>query len=106
MRQHLAELLEIKSDHRVLEIGTGSGYQAAVLGELCHHVYTIEIVPHLGKKAENLLNELGYTDTQERIGDGYEGWPEVAPFDRIIVTCAPNDISQPCWICLPWGDEL
>ncbi len=91
---HMSELLELKADHRVLEIGTGSGYQAAVLGELCNHVYTIEIVAPLGRKATKLLKELGYDQVQVRVGDGYEGWPEEAPFDRIIVTCAPESIPQ------------
>ena len=91
---HMTELLELKPEYRVLEIGTGSGYQAAVLGELCKHVYTIEIVAPLGKKAAMLLKELGYDQVQVRIGDGYEGWPEEAPFDRIIVTCAPKNIPQ------------
>ena len=91
---HMSELLELEPDHRVLEIGTGSGYQAAVLGELCKHVYTIEIVAPLGRKAAALLKELGYSQVQVRIGNGYEGWPEAAPFDRIIVTCAPEDIPQ------------
>jgi protein-L-isoaspartate(D-aspartate) O-methyltransferase len=90
----MSELLELKADHRVLEIGTGSGYQAAVLGELCNHVYTIEIVAPLGRKATKLLKELGYDQVQVRVGDGYEGWPEEAPFDRIIVTCAPESIPQ------------
>ncbi|MCK4880627.1 MAG: protein-L-isoaspartate(D-aspartate) O-methyltransferase [Bacteroidales bacterium] len=92
---HMSELLELEPEHRVLEVGTGSGYQAAVLGELCNHVYTIEIVVPLGRKAEKLLKELGYNQVQVRIGDGYEGWPEAAPFDRIIVTCAPEKIPQP-----------
>lgn len=91
---HMSELLELKPEHRVLEIGTGSGYQAAVLGELCKHVYSIEIVAPLGKNAAKLLKELGYSQIQVRIGNGYEGWPEAAPFDRIIVTCAPEDIPQ------------
>lgn len=91
---HMSELLELQPDHKVLEIGTGSGYQAAVLGELCQHVYTIEIVAPLGRKATKLLKELGYSQVQVRIGNGYEGWPEAAPFDRIIVTCAPEDIPQ------------
>ena len=91
---HMSELLELKPEHRVLEIGTGSGYQAAVLGELCEHVYSIEIVAPLGKEAAKLLEELGYNQVQVRIGDGYEGWPEAAPFDRIIVTCAPESIPQ------------
>ena len=92
---HMSELLRLKPEHRVLEIGTGSGYQAAVLAELCDHVYTIEIIPELGRRAEKLLNELGYNQVHIRIGDGYEGWPEAAPFDRIIVTCAPEDIPGP-----------
>ncbi len=91
---HMSELLELEPEHRVLEIGTGSGYQAAVLGELCDHVYTIEIVAPLGRKAEKLLKELGYSQVQVRIGNGYEGWPGAAPFDRIIVTCAPEEIPQ------------
>ncbi|MEA3463290.1 MAG: protein-L-isoaspartate(D-aspartate) O-methyltransferase [Bacteroidota bacterium] len=91
---HMSELLELKPGHRVLEIGTGSGYQAAVLGELCNHVYTIEIVAPLGRKTEKLLKELGYQQVQVRIGNGYKGWPEAAPFDRIIVTCAPDDIPE------------
>jgi len=92
---HMTELLDIEPDYKVLEIGTGSGYQAAVLGELCDHVYTIEIVRPLGIKAGALLQELGYGNIHVRIGDGYEGWPEEAPFDRIIVTCAPDQIPQP-----------
>lgn len=91
---HMTELLELKREHRVLEVGTGSGYQAAVLGELCDHVYTIEIVAPLGRRAAKLLKELGYAQVQVRIGNGYQGWPEAAPFDRIIVTCAPEDIPQ------------
>lgn len=91
---HMTELLDLKPEYRVLEIGTGSGYQAAVLAELCNHVYSIEIIPALGRRAETLLKELGY-QVKVRIGDGYEGWPEAAPFDRIIVTCAPDDIPQP-----------
>ena len=92
---HMTELLDIKSDDRILEIGTGSGYQAAVLGELCEHVFTMEIVSPLGKQAKNLLFELGYKQIQVKIGNGYQGWPEEAPFDKIIVTCAPDQIPQP-----------
>lgn len=91
---HMSELLELEPDHRVLEIGTGSGYQAAVLAELCDHVYTIEIVAPLGRRAEKLLKELGYDQVHVRIGNGYQGWPEAAPFERIIVTCAPEDIPR------------
>lgn len=90
----MTELLEIEPEHKILEIGTGSGYQAAVLGELSNHVFTIEIVRPLGLKAKDLLEELGYANIHVRIGNGYEGWPEEAPFDRIIVTCAPDKIPQ------------
>jgi protein-L-isoaspartate(D-aspartate) O-methyltransferase len=91
----MTEMLELERSHRVLEIGTGSGYQAAVLAELCDHVYTVEIIPSLGHQAEALLKELGYDHVHVKIGDGYEGWPEHAPFDRILVTCAPEDIPGP-----------
>jgi len=92
---HMTELLDLQPDDRILEIGTGSGYQAAVLGELCEHVFTMEIVEPLGKKALKLLNELGYKQVQVKIGNGYLGWPEEAPFNKIIVTCAPHQIPQP-----------
>lgn len=91
----MTEALELKAGDRVLEIGTGSGYQAAVLAELVREVYTIEIVESLGRKAEALLTRLGYTNIRVRIGDGYQGWPEKAPFDAVIVTCAPESIPQP-----------
>jgi len=103
---HMSELLELKPEHRVLEIGTGSGYQAAVLAELSNHVYTIEIVIPLGKRAEKLLKELGYNQVQVRIGNGYEGWPEAAPFDRIIVTCAPDQIPRPLFDQLAPGGRM
>jgi len=80
---------------KILEIGTGSGYQAAILGELSYEVYTIEIVESLGKSAEKLLAELEYKNIFVRTGDGYKGWPEKAPFDRIIVTCAPDEVPKP-----------
>jgi protein-L-isoaspartate(D-aspartate) O-methyltransferase len=89
---HMTEMLELQRDQKVLEIGTGSGYQAAVLAELCDNVYTVEIIPPLGRQAESLLRELGYDRVHVKIGDGYEGWPEHAPYDRMIVTCAPDDI--------------
>ena len=92
---HMTELLEIKPGDKILEIGTGSGYQAAVLSELTPYVYTIEIVEELGKQAAQLLHRLGYETIRVKIGDGYEGWPEEAPFDGIIVTCAPDDIPPP-----------
>jgi protein-L-isoaspartate(D-aspartate) O-methyltransferase len=80
---------------RVLEIGTGSGYQAAVLAECVAKVYTVEIVAPLGERARETLKELGYKNVEVRIGDGYKGWPEAAPFDAIMVTAAPDHIPQP-----------
>lgn len=80
---------------KVLEIGTGSGYQAAILAELVREVYTIEINPKLARKSKELLNSLGYRNIRCRTGDGYLGWPEAAPFDGIIVTCAPDHIPPP-----------
>jgi protein-L-isoaspartate(D-aspartate) O-methyltransferase len=79
----------------VLEIGTGSGYQAAVLSPLVEHVYTIEIVESLGQQADKTLQRLGYKNVTVKIGDGYLGWPEHAPFDKIIVTCSPENVPQP-----------
>jgi len=91
----MTELLELKPTSRVLEIGTGSGYQSAVLAELAKEVYTIEIVPELARLAQTRLRELGYDNVTVREGDGYRGWPEHAPFDAIIVTAAPERIPQP-----------
>jgi protein-L-isoaspartate(D-aspartate) O-methyltransferase len=91
----MTEVLELSPDDRVLEIGTGSGYQAAVLAELTDHVYTIEIIESLGRRAERTLRRLGYDRVRVRIGDGYLGWQEHAPFDAIIVTCAPERIPRP-----------
>lgn len=90
----MTELLQLKGDERVLEIGTGSGYQAAILAELVKEVYTIEILPALAERAQKLLKELGYTNIKVRCGDGYLGWPEFAPFDAIIVTCAPPQVPK------------
>jgi protein-L-isoaspartate(D-aspartate) O-methyltransferase len=88
----MTEALDIRPDDRVLEIGTGSGYQAAVLGELAREVFTIEIVEALAERSRVLLQELGYRNVHVRAGNGYSGWPEHAPFDRIIVTAAPDEI--------------
>ena len=85
----MTELAAVRKGHRVLEIGTGSGYQAAVLAAMGADVYTIEIVEPLGKRAATDLARLGYGKVKTRIGDGYQGWPEAAPFDAIIVTAAP-----------------
>jgi protein-L-isoaspartate(D-aspartate) O-methyltransferase len=90
----MTEQLEPKPTDRVLEIGTGSGYQAAVLAGLVGQVYTIEIVEALAQRATADLKRLGYTNVQVRAGDGYRGWAEAAPFDSIIVTCAPEQVPQ------------
>ena len=91
----MTAVLDLKGTEKVLEIGTGSGYQAAILGEICKHVYTIEIVDVLGKRSQSLLSELGYKNITVKIGDGYKGWKEFSPFDAIIVTCAPSHIPAP-----------
>jgi protein-L-isoaspartate(D-aspartate) O-methyltransferase len=91
----MTEQLRPKRSDRVLEIGSGSGYQAAILGELVAEVYTIEIVEPLAKSAEATLQRLGYNNVHIKVGDGYKGWPEEAPFDAIIVTCAPEKVPQP-----------
>ncbi len=92
---YMTEMLDPHPEDRVLEIGTGSGYQAAVLAGLVKEVYTIEIVEPLGKTAARVLSDLKYENVNPRIGDGYLGWPEKAPFDKIIVTCSPEDIPKP-----------
>jgi protein-L-isoaspartate(D-aspartate) O-methyltransferase len=91
----MTDLLDPKPGDTVLEVGTGSGYQAAVLAELVAKVYTIEIVEPLGKGAAQLLDQLGYRNVEVRIGDGFNGWPEAAPFDAIVVTAAPAEIPKP-----------
>ena len=91
----MTEQLRLKGSDRVLEIGSGSGYQAAILAELVANVYTIDIVEPLAKSAEATLQRLGYKNVHVRVGDGYKGWPEEAPFDAIIVTCAPENVPQP-----------
>jgi protein-L-isoaspartate(D-aspartate) O-methyltransferase len=91
----MTEQLRSKPSDRVLEIGSGSGYQAAILAELVADVYTIEIVEPLAKTAEATLQRLGYKNVHLKVGDGYLGWPEEAPFDAIIVTCAPDKVPQP-----------
>lgn len=88
----MTEALDVRPEHKVLEIGTGSGYQAAVLGELVRAVYTIEIVEPLAERARQTLASLGYSNVRVRAGNGYAGWPEEAPFDRIIVTAAPDTV--------------
>jgi protein-L-isoaspartate(D-aspartate) O-methyltransferase len=90
----MTEQLRLASGDRVLEIGTGSGYQAAVLAEIVAEVYSIEIIEPLAKTAEATLERLGYKNVHVKIGDGYQGWPEHAPFDAVIVTCAPDHVPQ------------
>ena len=102
----MTELLLLKGDERVLEIGTGSGYQTAVLAELAREVYTVEVVESLGQKAERLLGYLGYGNIHFRIGDGYFGWEEHAPFHMVIVTCGPKDVPQPLVDQLAEGGRL
>jgi protein-L-isoaspartate(D-aspartate) O-methyltransferase len=92
---YMTQTLDPKPTDRVLEIGTGSGYQAAVLAKIVKEVYTIEIIEPLGKEATKRLKELGYTNVYTKIGDGYKGWPEKAPFDKVIVTCSPESVPQP-----------
>ncbi|MCS6973534.1 MAG: protein-L-isoaspartate(D-aspartate) O-methyltransferase [Cyclobacteriaceae bacterium] len=102
----MTEALELKPTDKVLEVGTGSGYQAAILAEICREVYTIEIVESLGKQAAQILKQLGYTNVHVRIGDGYFGWPEAAPFDAIIVTCSPSDVPEPLQQQLAEGGRM
>lgn len=103
---YMTEALGVSPDHTVLEIGTGSGYQAAVLGRLAREVYTIEIVPELARRAAEVVDALGYRNVHVRDGDGYAGWPEHAPFDRIMVTAAPDEIPQPLLDQLAPGGRL
>lgn len=91
----MTELLDIEPSDRILEVGTGSGYQAAILSLCAQRVYSIEIIRSLGEGASARLAELGYRNVEIRIGDGYDGWPEAAPFDRILVTAAPDHVPQP-----------
>jgi len=103
---YMTEQLNPQPTDRVLEIGTGSGYQAAVLSPLVKDVYTIEIVAQLGHRAERTLKRLGYKNVHARVGDGYQGWPDAAPFDKIIVTCSPESVPQPLVDQLREGGEM
>lgn len=102
----MTELLAPAKKHRVLEIGTGSGYQAAILGQLVAEVYTVEIIPELAQSAARTLHELGHSNVMVRQGDGYKGWPEQAPFDGIIVTAAPPAIPETLIAQLSRGGRL
>lgn len=103
---HMTEALDVRDSHRVLEIGTGSGYQAAVLARLAREVWTIEIVPELAARASGVLRDLRLNNVHVRHGDGYNGWPEQAPFDRIVVTAAPDEIPHPLIEQLAVGGRL
>ncbi len=92
---YMTDVLQLKRSDRVLEIGTGSGYQAAILSQLCDSVFTVELFESLGNKAHTLFEKLHYRNIVSKIGDGYLGWEEKAPFDAIIVTCAPSHIPKP-----------
>ncbi|MCP5524830.1 MAG: protein-L-isoaspartate(D-aspartate) O-methyltransferase [Verrucomicrobiales bacterium] len=102
----MTERLEPRPEDRVLEIGTGSGYQAAVLARLVRDVYTLEIVESLGLRARDDLVRLGFTNVHVRIADGYQGWPEQAPFDAIIVTCSPDHVPAPLTAQLKEGGRM
>lgn len=102
----MTEQLRLAGGERVLEVGTGSGYQAAVLAQLGADVYSIEILEPLARRAEATLRELGYAQVRVRAGDGYLGWPEAAPFDAIIVTAAPDHVPQPLVDQLKVGGRL
>jgi protein-L-isoaspartate(D-aspartate) O-methyltransferase len=102
----MTEQLRLSPTNRVLEVGTGSGYQAAILAELAREVYTIEIVAPLAQSAEAALRRLGYKNVHVKLGDGYKGWPENAPFDAVIVTCAPDKVPQPLTDQLKEGGRM
>ncbi len=103
---YMTEQLTLPTGGRVLEIGTGSGYQTAVLAEIAADVYSIEIVPELAEQSRRLLKEMGYTNVHVRFGDGYVGWKEQAPFDAVIVTAAPDHLPQPLVGQLAMGGRL
>ncbi len=102
----MTDLLDPKPGNTVLEVGTGSGYQAAILAELVAKVYTVEIIEPLGRRALQLLEQLGYRNVEGRIGDGYNGWPEAAPFDSIVVTAAPVEVPKPLLAQLKRGGRM
>ena len=103
---YMTQALKLTGTEKVLEIGTGSGYQAAVLAELAREVYSIEIVAVLSNRARFVLDKLGYQNVQLKVGDGFDGWPENAPFDAVIVTAAPDEIPPPLIAQLKEGGRL
>jgi protein-L-isoaspartate(D-aspartate) O-methyltransferase len=103
---YMTEQLDPQPSDKVLEIGTGSGYQAAILSPLVREVYSIEIVPELGNRAARTLRRLRYENVQTKVGDGFLGWPEAAPFDKIIVTCSPEKVPQPLIDQLAEGGQM
>lgn len=102
----MTDLLDLRPSDRVLEIGTGSGYQAAVLSRLCARVYSIEAVPELAETARSRLARLGFANIEVRQGNGFDGWPEAAPFDAIIITAAPREVPKALAVQLPLGGRL
>ena len=102
----MTERLELKEEDKVLEIGTGSGYQAAILSVIVKEIYTIEIVPSLAASAAKRLKDLGFSNVYVKCGDGFLGWPEAAPFDAIIITCAPPEVPEPLIEQLAEGGRL
>ena len=102
----MTEVLNLEKTSKVLEVGTGSGYQAAILGEICDSVFSIEIVPQLSDRAGNLLKVLGYSNILVKTGDGYLGWEEHSPYDAIIVTCAPTHVPESLVIQLAEGGRM
>ncbi|AHW59424.1 protein-L-isoaspartate(D-aspartate) O-methyltransferase [Draconibacterium orientale] len=103
---YMTEILELKRSDQVLEIGTGSGYQAAILAQLCDSVFTIELFEELSKSATKVFRKLEYNNIYSRVGDGYLGWPEKAPFDAIIVTCSPSHVPEPLQEQLAEGGSM
>lgn len=102
----MTDLMEVRAGDKVLEIGTGSGYQAAILAEMANSVYSIEIIAPLGRESGELLKSLGYRNVKTRVGDGYYGWPEAAPFDAIIVTAAASHVPPPLLKQLKTGGRI
>jgi protein-L-isoaspartate(D-aspartate) O-methyltransferase len=102
----MTEALELIPGVKILEIGTGSGYQAAILAEICDSVFSIEIIEELGNNAKEILNALGYSNIKVKIGDGYQGWAEHSPYQAIIVTCAPTHVPEPLIEQLDEGGKM